>query len=78
MATNQNIAKVGLGPDRLCLLWEIAACYFPAVIYSLLFLDNSLLCWKIVNFFLIILKNTGKPWLVRHLISGILEIVRFL
>ena len=33
-----------LGPDRLCLLWEIAACYFPVVIYSLLFRDNSLLC----------------------------------
>ena len=24
-----------LGPDRLCLLWEIAACYFLLVIYSL-------------------------------------------
>ena len=45
------------GPDRLCLLWEIAACYFHVVIYSLLFLDNSLLCWKIVNFLLVILTN---------------------
>ena len=46
-----------LGPDCLCLLWEIPACYFPVVIYSLLFPDNSLLCRKIVNFFLIILTN---------------------
>ena len=43
--------------DCLCLLWEIAACYFYVVIYSLLYLDNSLLCWKIVNFFLVILTN---------------------
>ena len=34
------------GPDCLCLLRKIAACYFLLVIYSLLFLCNSLLCRK--------------------------------
>ena len=34
------------GPDCLCLLRKIAACYFLLVIYSLLFLYNSLLCRK--------------------------------
>ena len=33
---------VAYGPDRLCLLRKIAACYFLLVIYSLLFLDNNL------------------------------------
>ena len=34
------------GPDCLCLLQKIAACYFLLVIYSLLFLYDSLLCRK--------------------------------
>ena len=34
---------VAYGPDCLCLLRKIAACYFLLVIYSLLFLDNYLL-----------------------------------
>ena len=30
---------MSIGPDRLCLLWKIEACYFLLFIYSLLFLD---------------------------------------
>ena len=54
---NNFSQNLNIGPDRLCLLWEIAVCYFHVVIYSLLFLDNSLLCRKIVNFLLVILTN---------------------
>ena len=40
-------------PDRLCLWWKIAACYFLLVIYSLFF-------WKIVNFLLVVLTNNKQ------------------
>ena len=47
MQVTEAVAKIArdwsYGPDRLWLLWEIAACYFLVVIYSLLFLDNNLL-----------------------------------
>ena len=60
MQVTEAVAKIArdwsYGPDRLWLLWEIAACYFPLVIYNLLFLDNSLLCWKIVDFLPVISK----------------------
>ena len=49
---NNFSQNLNIGPDRLCLLWEIAVCYFHVVIYSLLFLDNSLLCRKIVDYLL--------------------------
>ena len=40
-------------PDRLCLWWKIAACYFLLVIYSLFFR-------KIVNFLLVVLTNNKQ------------------
>ena len=40
-------------PDRLCLWWKIAACYFLLVIYSLFFRT-------IVNFLLVVLTNNKQ------------------
>ena len=40
-------------PDRLCLWWKIAACYFLLVIYSLFFR-------KIVNFLHVVLTNNKQ------------------
>ena len=45
-----ELMDIDLGPDRVCLLRKMTACYFLLVICSLLFLDNSLLCQKIVNY----------------------------
>ena len=46
-----------IGPDRLESTISKITGKISVVIYCLLFLDNNLLCWKIVNFLLIILIN---------------------
>ena len=46
-----------LGPDRLELTILKITGKISVVIYSLLFLDNNLLCQKIVDFLLVILTN---------------------
>ena len=45
------------GPDRLESTILKITCKISVVFYSLLFLDNSLLCQKIINFWLVILTN---------------------
>ena len=45
-----SFSRASYGPDHLCLLWKIIACYFLLIIQSLLFA-------KIVDFLLVILTN---------------------
>ena len=46
-----------LGPDHIESTILKITSKISVVIYCLLFLDNSLLCWKVVNFLLVILTN---------------------
>ena len=53
----KNYVSSIIGPDHLELTILKIAGKISVIIYSLLFLDNSLLFWKIVNFLLVILKK---------------------